>query len=127
VVIDVAVLDTLPSREVLAGLAEVIKYGVIEDPALFNLLEEKLDAALDAYTKARTLKADDPKVHSTIGRILFQKGDLTGSLAAARLALRHNADLIEAHELLIDIFQKQGKAAEAARQTQILERLRAKR
>jgi len=43
VVIDVAVLQSLPRREFIAGLAEVIKYGVIEDPALFKLLEEKMD------------------------------------------------------------------------------------
>ena len=30
-------------RELLAGLAEVIKYGIIEEPALFALLEEKLE------------------------------------------------------------------------------------
>jgi 3-dehydroquinate synthase len=40
VLIDVAVLQTLPQRELVAGLAEVIKYGVIEDPALFDLLEK---------------------------------------------------------------------------------------
>ena len=42
VLIDVAVLQSLPRREFIAGLAEVIKYGVIDDPALFQLLEEKL-------------------------------------------------------------------------------------
>jgi len=42
VVIDVAVLQSLPRREFIAGLAEVIKYGVIEDPALFKLLEENM-------------------------------------------------------------------------------------
>jgi 3-dehydroquinate synthase len=42
VLIDVAVLGTLPRRELVAGLAEVIKYGIIEDPALFHLLEEKV-------------------------------------------------------------------------------------
>lgn len=42
VLIDVAVLQSLPRRELIAGLAEVIKYGVIEDPALFKLLEEKI-------------------------------------------------------------------------------------
>jgi 3-dehydroquinate synthase len=46
VVIDIAVLRTLPRRELVAGLAEVIKYGVIEDGALFRLLEEKLDGFL---------------------------------------------------------------------------------
>jgi len=42
VLIDVATLQSLPRREFIAGLAEVIKYGVIEDPALFKLLEEKI-------------------------------------------------------------------------------------
>ena len=43
VLIDVNVLRSLSSRELVAGLAEIIKYGIIEDPALFALLEEKLD------------------------------------------------------------------------------------
>ena len=49
VLIDVAVLQSLPRREFIAGLAEVIKYGVIDDPELFKLLEEKIGklASLD--------------------------------------------------------------------------------
>lgn len=43
VLIDVAVLQSLPRRELIAGLAEVIKYGIIEDPDLFGLLEEKIE------------------------------------------------------------------------------------
>jgi 3-dehydroquinate synthase len=46
VIIDVTVLQSLPPRELVAGLAEVIKYGVIEDPALFALLEEKIDKVI---------------------------------------------------------------------------------
>ena len=46
VLIDVGTLRTLPRRELLAGLAEVIKYGIIEDPQLFGLLEEKLEGLL---------------------------------------------------------------------------------
>jgi 3-dehydroquinate synthase len=42
VLIDVNVLASLPHRELLAGLAEVIKYGIIEDPQLFRDLEKKL-------------------------------------------------------------------------------------
>ncbi len=42
VLIDVNVLASLPHRELLAGLAEVIKYGIIEDPKLFRDLEKKL-------------------------------------------------------------------------------------
>ena len=43
---DVRTLRTLPPREVHAGLAEVIKYGIILSPELFELLEAKLDRVL---------------------------------------------------------------------------------
>ncbi|HIK43635.1 MAG TPA: 3-dehydroquinate synthase [Leptolyngbyaceae cyanobacterium M65_K2018_010] len=45
VLIDPTVLKTLPPREFRAGMAEVIKYGVIWDTALFEALEasERLD------------------------------------------------------------------------------------
>ena len=46
VVIDVATLRTLPRREFVAGLAEVIKYGVIRDAELFATLEARLEALL---------------------------------------------------------------------------------
>jgi 3-dehydroquinate synthase len=46
VVIDPDCLKTLPARELHAGLAEVIKYGVIADAAFFDWLEANLDAAL---------------------------------------------------------------------------------
>ena len=35
VLADTALLDTLPAREVRAGYAEVVKYGLIDDPAFF--------------------------------------------------------------------------------------------
>ncbi len=40
VLIDPEVLKTLPSREWRAGMAEVIKYGIIWDAELFHLLEQ---------------------------------------------------------------------------------------
>ena len=43
VVIDPLTLNTLPVREFRAGMAEVIKYGVIGDPDLFRRLEEASD------------------------------------------------------------------------------------
>ena len=39
VLIDTATLDTLPAREYRAGLAEVVKYGVILDEEFFEYLE----------------------------------------------------------------------------------------
>jgi 3-dehydroquinate synthase len=46
VLIDPEVLRTLPNREYRAGLFEVIKCGVIRDPALFALLESNADGVL---------------------------------------------------------------------------------
>jgi 3-dehydroquinate synthase len=46
VLIDVAVLRTLPRRELVAGLAEVVKYGIIEDAALFDFLEKNIERLL---------------------------------------------------------------------------------
>lgn len=44
VVADTDTLNTLPERELSAGLAEVIKYGLINDPEFFNWLENNMDA-----------------------------------------------------------------------------------
>jgi 3-dehydroquinate synthase len=44
VVIDVDVLRTLPEREYRAGLAEVVKYGVIQDAEFFTHLEQHVDS-----------------------------------------------------------------------------------
>ncbi len=44
VLIDVEVLTTLPDREYRAGLAEVVKYGVILDAEFFASLEANVDA-----------------------------------------------------------------------------------
>ncbi|TQV73287.1 3-dehydroquinate synthase [Denitrobaculum tricleocarpae] len=41
VLADMDVLETLPQREFLAGYAEVVKYGLINDPVFFTWLEEK--------------------------------------------------------------------------------------
>ena len=46
VLIDLDTLSTLPDRELRSGLAEVIKYGVIADPALMDYLAEQRDAIL---------------------------------------------------------------------------------
>ncbi|MEP9351985.1 3-dehydroquinate synthase [Xanthobacter sp. KR7-65] len=40
VLADTAALDTLPAREVKAGYAEVVKYGLLGDRALFETLEQ---------------------------------------------------------------------------------------
>lgn len=47
VVSDTNTLRTLPRREWLAGLAEVIKYGVIADRKFFTFLEDRMEHILD--------------------------------------------------------------------------------
>jgi 3-dehydroquinate synthase len=49
---NVSLLRTLPLRQRRSGLAEVIKYGVIADPALFAFLERHLAACLDLEPRA---------------------------------------------------------------------------
>ncbi|MFO1419082.1 MAG: 3-dehydroquinate synthase [Methylotetracoccus sp.] len=46
VIADTGVLKTLPDRELSAGVAEVIKYGLIRDPEFFVWLERNIDAVL---------------------------------------------------------------------------------
>lgn len=46
VVIDVSTLHTLPEREYLSGLAEVVKYGIVLDRELFEFIEENPEKIL---------------------------------------------------------------------------------
>lgn len=72
VVIDIETLKTLPARELLAGYAEVLKYGLIGDVAFFSWLEQNgkdvcnlsevaLAHAIKTSTeaKAQTVEADE--------------------------------------------------------------------
>jgi len=43
VFIDPTTLDTLPDRELKAGIAEVVKYGVIRDESFFSFLETRIN------------------------------------------------------------------------------------
>jgi 3-dehydroquinate synthase len=72
VVADTNVLDSLPRRELLAGYAEVAKYGLIDDPAFWTWCEQNGDAVLagdaakriyaieqSCLSKARIVAADE--------------------------------------------------------------------
>lgn len=52
VVADTDTLNTLPDRELSAGLAEVIKYGLINDLPFLEWLEENIPALLDRDAEA---------------------------------------------------------------------------
>ncbi|MGE5546708.1 MAG: 3-dehydroquinate synthase [Solirubrobacterales bacterium] len=72
VLADTAALSTLPRRQVLAGYAEVVKYGCIDDPEFFTWLEEngpkvvvgdeaarRHSVAVSCRAKARIVAADE--------------------------------------------------------------------
>ncbi len=58
VIADQDVLQTLPIRELRAGLAEVIKYGLIDDPDFFEFIEQNADKlnAADPEALAEAVK-----------------------------------------------------------------------
>ncbi|HAM46799.1 MAG TPA: 3-dehydroquinate synthase [Alphaproteobacteria bacterium] len=65
VLADIALLDSLPRRELLAGYAEVVKYGLLGDAAFFDWLEQHgaalcagdLPARVEAVTQSCRAKA----------------------------------------------------------------------
>ncbi len=88
VLADIDTLQTLPPRELSAGLAEVIKYGLIRDATFFDWLElntqklMKLDEAAISYAiyrscqnKAEVVAADE---HETGERALLNLGHTFG-------------------------------------------------
>lgn len=68
--IDPAVLGTLPEREYLSGFAEVVKYGVISDPELFEFVEQH----------ATQLRARDPEC---LQRVIVRCGRIKAEIVAA--------------------------------------------
>lgn len=53
VLADLSALETLPRRDFLAGYAEVVKYGLINDRPFFDWLDENLDKLLQGDETAR--------------------------------------------------------------------------
>lgn len=54
VLADIGALATLPRRELLAGYAEIVKYGVIDDLAFFEWLEQNGEAVVGGNAGALT-------------------------------------------------------------------------
>ncbi len=67
VLIDPAVLETLPEREYRAGIYEVIKCGIIRDGGLFHFLAEQRPAVLARDSEAVTrMIADSVRVKAEV-------------------------------------------------------------
>ncbi|MBW2975805.1 3-dehydroquinate synthase [Candidatus Woesearchaeota archaeon] len=47
VYIDVSLLKTLPKKELMTGLAEIIKHALIKDASMFDFIEKNLDKIMD--------------------------------------------------------------------------------
>lgn len=101
VLIDPTVLDTLPPREMRAGYAEVVKYGLIDDAAFFAWCEANGAALLagdaDARTyaiahavaaKARIVGADEHETNGT--RALLNLGHTFGHALEAEAGFSRN-------------------------------------
>jgi 3-dehydroquinate synthase len=77
VVADTRTLTTLPPRELRAGLAEVIKYGLICDAGFFAWLEAHIDALLagDAGALAHVIRRSCEIKAEIVGRDEREQGD----------------------------------------------------
>jgi 3-dehydroquinate synthase len=116
VLIDPATLRTLPEREWIAGLAEVIKYGVIEDEEFFEYVERHMPAVLalsdapvthivkrSCEIKARVVSEDEHEADRrrilnfghTIGHALESLGGYRGLIhgEAVAVGMVYEADL----------------------------------
>jgi len=88
VYIDTGLLATLPAREFAAGMAEVVKYGLLGDAALFARLEagavDRSSADLPdlirrcCALKARIVEADERELAADGGRALLNLGHTFG-------------------------------------------------
>jgi 3-dehydroquinate synthase len=67
VVADVSVLQSLPDREFNAGLAEVIKYGLIRDKEFFDWLENNMD---------KLVKRDPESLSHAVERSCINKAEV---------------------------------------------------
>ncbi len=95
VIADLETLDTLPEREYVAGLAEVLKYGLIGDRVFFDWLAASTDALISrdrqtlrkvvkcsCQTKADIVAADE---YDTGQRALLNLGHTFGHAIEAQL------------------------------------------
>lgn len=91
VIADTDTLNTLPERELAAGMAEVIKYGLIRDLAFLEWLEANLDRLMardgdclaeaierSCANKAEVVAADELETAKDDGRALLNLGHTFG-------------------------------------------------
>ncbi len=126
VITDLDTLDTLPEREFKAGLAEVIKYGLLGDIGFFEWLESNMTALLardgDALShaiatscqhKARVVAADEKEQGQ---RALLNLGHTFGHAIEAHLQYQgwlHGEAVATGMCMAADLSQRQGWLSDA--------------
>ncbi len=105
VIMDPCLLGTLSQRELISGLAEVVKYGVIADSEIFNILEKKADDVLGRDLRVLT---------DVISRCCAVKARLVGlderDTEGVRAALNYGHTVGHALELLTHLRMRHGEA-----------------
>jgi 3-dehydroquinate synthase len=77
VLVDPAVLDTLPEREYRSGLYEIVKAGIIRDEAFFRFLYDERDAVLARHAHAvDRIIADSVRIKAEVVSADEREGDL---------------------------------------------------
>jgi 3-dehydroquinate synthase len=84
VLIDPDVLNSLPRRDLAAGFAEVVKYGLINDPSFFDWCEANVDAFFAGDAEARSY-AIARSVEAKAGIVAADERELTGTRALLNL------------------------------------------
>lgn len=84
VLADLDALATLPQRELAAGYAEVIKYGILGDPAFFNWCEDH-GAAVMAGDRGAQEYAVDMSVAAKARIVALDERETTGARALLNL------------------------------------------
>ncbi|MCP4185994.1 MAG: 3-dehydroquinate synthase [Gammaproteobacteria bacterium] len=79
VIIDTTTLDTLPDRELSAGLAEVIKYGLIFNKSFFDWLEQNIQGLIN---RERNLIAEAILVSCRTKAIIVQQDERESGIRA---------------------------------------------
>lgn len=106
---DVDLLATLPRREVIAGLGEILKYPLVGDPGLFDFIEQHLDdllavrpdAVLEVATRCLRIKTalvsqDERELLPTRGRVVLNVGHAVGHAleTLSQYRLRHGEAIL---------------------------------
>jgi 3-dehydroquinate synthase len=100
VLIDPSTLDTLPEAELRSGYAEVVKYGLIGDPAFFAWCEEEGPAllagdgearlhAIETCIRAKAAIVAQDELETSGRRALLNFGHTFGHAIEAETGIRH--------------------------------------